>query len=35
MKGLEKLCMEDDNLVLVHDLKEAMNKAVVSLQHKL
>ena len=35
MKELEKLCMEDDNLVLVHDLKEAMNKAVVSLQLEL
>ena len=35
MKELEKLCLEDNNLVLVHDLKVAMINAVVSLQYKL
>ena len=35
MNELEKLCLEDDNLVLVHDLKEAMINAVVSLQLEL
>ena len=35
MKELKELCLQDDNLVLVHDLNEAMIEARVSLLHKL
>ena len=35
MKELKELCLQDDNLVLVHELNEAMIEARVSLLHKL
>ena len=35
MKALKKLCLEDNNLVLVHDLHEAMIGARISLLTKL
>ena len=35
MTDLKELCLKDNNLVLVHDLQEAMVEARVSLLHKL
>ncbi len=35
MNDLKELCLKGDNLVLVHDLKEAMDEARVSLLQKL
>ena len=35
MSDLKKLCLKDNNLVLVHDLKEAMTEAHISLLQKL
>ena len=35
MEALKKLCLEDDNLVLVHDLHEAMISVKISLLTKL
>ena len=35
MKELKELCLQNDNLVLVHELNEAMIEARVSLLHKL
>ena len=35
MNDLKKLCLKDNNLLLVHDLKEAMTEAHISLLQKL
>ena len=35
MNDLKELCLKDDNLVLVHDLGEAMVEAIISLLEKL
>ena len=35
MTDLKELCLKDNNLVLVHDLQEAIVEARVSLSHKL
>lgn len=35
MNELKELCLQDDNLILVHDLKEAMTEAHISLLQKL
>ena len=35
MSDLKELCLKDNNLVLVHDLKEAMTEAHISLLQKL
>ncbi len=35
MNELKKLCLQDNNLLLVHDLKEAMTEAHISLLQKL
>lgn len=35
MNDLKKLCLQDNNLILVHDLKEAMTEAHISLLQKL
>ena len=35
MNELKKLCLKDNNLLLVHDLKEAMTEAHISLLQKL
>ena len=35
MNDLTKLCLKDNNLLLVHDLKEAMTEAHISLLQKL
>ena len=35
MKELKELCLQDDNLVLVHDLTKAMNEVRVSLLREL
>lgn len=35
MNDLKKLCLKDDNLLLVHDLNEALVEAKVSLLYKL
>ncbi len=35
MNDLTELCLTDNNLILVHDLKEAMTKAHISLLQKL
>ena len=35
MNDLEKLCLEDDNLVLAHDLNDAMVEARISLVHEM
>ena len=35
MNDLTKLCLKDNNLILVHDLKEAMTEAHISLLQKL
>ena len=35
MNDLKELCLKDNNLILVHDLKEAMTEAHISLLQKL
>ena len=35
MNDLKNLCLQEDNLVLVHDLNKAMDEARISLLHKL